>query len=243
MKYLLIEQEDGLGGTVYHYPRNKIAMTAPVTLPIVGKVKFNEVTKEALLAFWQEIVRKTGLKVSFSERMESLTPENKVFLVKTSRGSYRAKSVLLAIGRRGTPRKLGVPGEGLSNVVYRLIDAEQYRGQKVLVVGGGDSALEAALACADQVGTEVTISYRSEAFSRVKAKNRSGIEAAEKAGRVRVMLKSNVREIRRHEVKIDQDGSEVTLPNDAVIISAGGVLPSEFLKSIGVQVETKYGTA
>ena len=242
LKYALLEQEEGLGGTVYHYPRNKIAMTAPVALPIVGKVRFNEVSKEKLLEFWQSIVAGTGLQVSFSERMESLSRDGAVFLVKSSRRSYRARAVLLAIGRRGTPRKLGVPGEGLPKVVYRLVDAEQYAGQSVLVVGGGDSALEAAIAISEQPRAKVTLSYRSEAFSRVKAKNRSRIEAAEKTRRISVLLSSNVCEISPGEVRLEQKGAEIALPNDVVIIQAGGVLPSDFLRSIGVQVETKYGT-
>ncbi|HET9580348.1 MAG TPA: NAD(P)-binding domain-containing protein [Usitatibacter sp.] len=243
MGYVLLEQEDGLGGTIYHYPRNKIAMTAPMTLPIVGKVRFSEVSKEALLGFWQSIVDRTRLEVSFCERMESLTRAGPVFVVKTSRSSYRAKAVLLAIGRRGTPRKLGVPGEELPKVVYRLVDPEQYAGRKVLVVGGGDSALEAALAVAAQPGAAVTLSYRGEAFSRVKAKNRERLEQARDAGQVRVILQSNVREIRPDAVRIERLGSEDPLPNDAVIVSAGGVLPSDFLRSIGVEVQTKYGTA
>ena len=243
MKYALLEQEDGLGGTVYHYPRNKIAMTAPVTLPIVGKVRFNEVSKEKLLEFWQSIVAKTALQVSFSERMEALSPDKGGFLVKSAKRTYRTRAVLLAIGRRGTPRKLGVPGEGLPKVVYRLIDAEQYAGQSVLIVGGGDSALEAAIAISEQPRAKVTLSYRSDAFSRVKAKNRSRLEEAEKTRRINVLLSSNVREISPGEVKLEQKGAEIALANDAVIIQAGGVLPSEFLRSIGVQVETKYGTA
>jgi thioredoxin reductase/NAD-dependent dihydropyrimidine dehydrogenase PreA subunit len=243
MKYKLIEQEDGLGGSVYHYPRNKIAMTAPVVLPIVGKMHFAEVSKEALLAFWQSIVKRTGLAVSFGERMESLTPQSGVFVVKTSRNTYRTKTVLLAIGRRGTPRKLDVTGEELPKVVYRLVDAEQYRGRKVLVVGGGDSALEAALAVSDEPGTVVTLSYRGDAFGRVKAKNRSRLEEAQGRKRLQVLLNSTVKSIGAREVVLDQKGSSITLPNDAVIVSAGGVLPSDFLRSIGVQVETKYGTA
>jgi thioredoxin reductase/NAD-dependent dihydropyrimidine dehydrogenase PreA subunit len=242
LKYALIEQEDGLGGTVYHYPRNKIAMTAPVALPLVGKMHFNEVSKEALLEFWQGIVRKTGLAVSFSERMEALSSENGAFVLKTSRKTYRTKTVLLAIGRRGTPRKLDVPGEELPKVVYRLIDAEQYRGRKVLVVGGGDSALEAALAVCEQPGTDVTISYRGDAFGRVKAKNRSRLEEAEKARKLRVLLKSNVKTIGARDVTLEHEGKSLTLPNDTVIVSAGGVLPSDFLRSIGVQIETKFGT-
>ena len=168
LRYRIIEQEDSLGGAVYHYPRNKIAMTAPVKLALVGSVRFGEVQKEKLLEFWKGVVRKTGLTISFHERMEGIDRrEDGVFVVRTSMGSYSAHAVLLAIGRRGSPRKLDVPGEETSKVVYRLIDAQQYRGQKVLVVGGGDSALEAAIALSDEPGTDVTLSYRSPAFSRV----------------------------------------------------------------------------
>jgi len=149
----------------------------------------------------------------------------------------------LSIGRRGTPRKLGVPGEELSKVVYRLIDAGQYAGRRVLVVGGGDSALEAATSIAEQAGAEVTLSYRSGAFSRAKEKNRRKVEQAEAAGRLKVLFKSNVTEIAEQHVLLDQDGTALQLPNDAVIVSAGGVLPTPFLQKIGIEVETKYGTA
>jgi thioredoxin reductase/NAD-dependent dihydropyrimidine dehydrogenase PreA subunit len=242
LSYRIVEQEDSLGGTVYHYPRNKIIMTAPVQLPIIGKVRMSEISKEALLEFWNGIVGKTELKISFRERMESIQPNGKGFQVKTSGGEYSVRAVLLAIGRRGTPRKLDVPGEELPKVVYRLIDAEQYRGQKVLVVGGGDSALEAALAIADEADTDVTLSYRSEAFGRVKAKNRQRLEDAQKRGRIRVLLKSNVIRIEPDEVLLGLESEQIVLPNDAVIISAGGVLPIDLLKNVGIQFETKHGT-
>ena len=163
--------------------------------------------------------------------------------MKTSRETHRCRAVLLAIGRRGTPRKLGVPGEDLSKVVYRLIDPEQYRGRRVLVVGGGDSALEAATSIADEADTIVTLSYRSAAFARAKEKNRKKVQQAEAGGRLRVLLSSNVREIGQRSVSIEQDGSLLEIENDAVIVSAGGVLPTPFLKEIGITVETKYGTA
>lgn len=243
LRYRIVEQEDALGGTVYQYPRNKIIMTSPVTLPLVGKVRMTEISKEALLEFWQGIIRKTGLEIHFRERMEEIRPDGENFAVKTSNGEITTRSVLLAIGRRGTPRKLGVQGEGLPKVVYRLIDPEQYRGQKVLVVGGGDSALEAALAISDEPGTEVTLSYRSDAFSRVKVKNRTRLDAAQADGRVRVMLSSNVTRIDSEQVVLKTADGEVTLANDAVIISAGGVLPIDLLKKAGIQFETKHGTA
>ena len=243
LRSVTVEQEDSLGGAVYHYPRNKIVMTAPMQLPIIGKVKMSEISKEALLEFWQGAARKTGLKINFSERMETITKKGNGFIVKTSRNSYSTRAILLAIGRRGTPRKLDVPGEELPKVVYRLIDPEQYRRQHVLVVGGGDSALEAALAIADEPGTVVMLSYRGEAFGRVKEKNRQRLQDAEKKGRVKVLLQSNVKKIEPDKVMLEHAGKIVEIKNDAVIVSAGGVLPTPFLKEIGVMVETKYGTA
>ncbi|MEQ1591258.1 MAG: NAD(P)-binding domain-containing protein [Thiobacillaceae bacterium] len=242
LRYRIVEQEDSLGGTVYHYPRNKIIMTAPVVLPIVGKVRMSEISKEALLDFWNGIVGKTGLKISFNERLESIQPKDKGFLVKTSGGEHTARAVLLAIGRRGSPRKLDVPGEEQSKVVYRLVDPEQYRGQKVLVVGGGDSALEAALAISEEAGTQVALSYRGEAFGRVKVKNRQRLEEAQKNGRIEVMLQSNVVRIESGEVVLDGESGQAALSNDAVIVSAGGVLPIDLLKAVGIQFETKHGT-
>jgi len=242
LRFLTVEQEDSLGGTVYHYPRNKIVMTAPMQLPVLGKVKMSEISKEALMQFWQDVVKKTGLKINFSERMESIARNGDGFTVKTSRASYRAKSVLLAIGRRGTPRKLEVPGEDLPKVVYRLIDPGQYRNQHVLIVGGGDSALEAALAIADEPGTTVMISYRGEAFGRVKEKNRQRLREAESKGRIKVLLQSNVKKIELQKLTLDHAGKMMEVRNDAVIVNAGGVLPTPFLKEIGILVETKYGT-
>ena len=155
--------------------------------------------------------------------------------------SRRAKNVLLAIGRRGTPRKLGVPGEEQAKVVYRLVDPEQYRNQHVLVVGGGDSALEAALAIADEPGTSVTISYRSEAFGRVKQKSRERLQKAEAEGRIKVVLKSGVKEISPDGVALEYEQGLLELHNDAIIVCAGGILPTPFLKEIGILVETKHG--
>jgi thioredoxin reductase (NADPH) len=243
LKFVTIEQEDSFGGTVYHYPRSKVVMTAPVQLPIIGKMSFGEVSKEKLLEFWKSVVGRTSLKINFFERMESLKPDRQGFVVKTSKQEYRTRSVLLTIGRRGTPRKLGVKGEERPKVVYRLIDPEQYRGQHVLIVGGGDSALEAAIACVEERGTTVTLSYRSEAFSRVKQKNRELIQRAESARRLKVVLSSNVLEIGDGTVILDQGGMKITLKNDAVIVCAGGILPTQLLKDVGVQVDTKYGTA
>jgi thioredoxin reductase/Pyruvate/2-oxoacid:ferredoxin oxidoreductase delta subunit len=243
LKYKLIEQEDSLGGAVYHYPRHKIAMTAPVVLDLIGSVKFGEIQKEKLLEFWHGVVQKTGLQIGFRERMEGIAKAGEGFVVSTNKGQYTTRSVLLAMGRRGTPRKLDVPGEESAKVVYRLQDPEQYKGQSVLVVGGGDSALEAAIALSEQPGTQVTLSYRSAAFSRVKQKNRSQLEQCEKSGRIRTLLNSAVKEVRAEEVLITCEGQVQHLPNQAIIVCAGGLLPTPLLQKIGIEFETKFGTS
>ena len=244
LRFLTVEQ-DSLGGTVAHFPRGKLVMTQPAELPVVGKMKFTETTKEKLLEFWQEVEAKTQLEVSYEERVTGIDPAagGDGVTVTTTKASYDTRAVLLTIGRRGTPRQLGVPGEEMSKVVYRLIDPEQYQGMQVLVVGGGDSALEAAHSIAEQPGTIVTLSYRSAAFTRAKAKNRDKVEALAAQGRLNVLLTSNVKEIHDDSVFIERDGTIAIVPNEAVIISAGGILPTGFLKEVGIEVETKFGTA
>lgn len=241
LRFVTIEQEDSFGGTVYHYPRNKIAMTAPVNLPIVGNVKMYEISKEELLQFWERVIRETNLAIQFQERMESIVRQETGFTVATTKQQYSTSHVLLALGRRGTPRKLGVPGEEQPKVVYRLIDAAQYRGQRVLVVGGGDSAIEAALALSEEPKTTVTLSYRSEAFSRLKPKNRDRIHHAQQQGALQVLMKSQIQMIQPDSVVIEQEGQSFEIPNDAVIICAGGILPTPFLKEIGIMVQTHHG--
>ena len=241
LNFVTLEQ-DSLGGTVSHYPRGKIVMTAPTELPIIGKMHFKETTKEALMEFWEGVIATAGLQIKDRQRVESITPEDKGFFVKTGVSEYHTRAILLAIGRRGTPRKLDVPGEEQSKVVYRLIDPEQYRNQHVLVVGGGDSALEAAVSIAEEAGTRVTISYRSEAFSRAKEKNRVKVAQAEKNGNLCVLMQSNVKQIEPDKVVIKTANDELCIDNDAIIVCAGGILPTGFLKSIGVTVETKFGS-
>ena len=242
LRFVTIEQ-DSLGGTVSHYPRGKVVMTQPAELPMVGKIRFRETTKEELMAFWEKVVADTGLKVNCNEAMESIEPDQDGYVVTTSKKQYKTKNVLLTIGRRGTPRKLNVPGEELPKVVYRLTDPEQYQNQKVLVVGGGDSALEAATSIADEPGTHVTLSYRSEAFSRAKEKNRQKVEAAKAAGKLTLLMKSTTKKITADKVILDQEGNNIEIENDAIIVSAGGILPTPMLTALGIDIETKHGTA
>ncbi len=243
LRYVLIEQEPDLGGSVFHFPRNKIAMTAPVDLPLVGKMKFTEVSKEALLEFWKRIIGRTGVQIRFGERMDALEAGPQGHRVVTATRTYETTAVVLAIGRRGTPRTLGVPGESLPKVLYRLVDAEQYRGQRVLVVGGGDSAVEAALACAAEPGTDVTIAYRGEVFNRLKGANRERLAEAEAQRRLRVLTRTEVVRINPDRVDLDIAGNAESIANDAVIVQAGGVLPTDLLRRAGVGFETKFGTA
>ena len=195
LRHATVEQEE-LGGTVAHFPRRKLVMTQPADLPIVGKMKFKEVQKETLIEFWRDVEKKTGIKIDYNERVDSIVPSpTGGFTVATSKNTYNTRTVLLTIGRRGTPRKLGVPGEEMDKVVYRVIDPAQYCNLHLLVVGGGDSALEAATSIAAEAGTTVTLSYRSAAFSRAKPKNRQLVDEMQAAGRLRVLFSSNVKQI------------------------------------------------
>jgi thioredoxin reductase/NAD-dependent dihydropyrimidine dehydrogenase PreA subunit len=242
LRYVTIEQEDSLGGTTYHYPRNKLVMTVPMNLPVVGEIKVREVSKERLLEIWNGALDQTQLSIKFSERMEEIQQEGDGFVLKTNKATYRTANILLAIGRRGTPRKLGAKGEENPKVVYRLMDPEQYRGKKVLVVGGGDSALEAALDISAEPGTTVHLAYRGKAFDRVKPKNRARLDAAVAEERVRLLMETTVPEITAEAVVLKRGEEQLHLENDAIIVCAGGELPTPMLKKIGIKVEAHYGT-
>lgn len=241
MKIVTLEQ-DSLGGAVFKYPRQKIVMTQPVDLPLVGKVRLKETSKEALLELWEGIVAKTDLKISFRERVLEVRRGAYGFTVETNKSTYETQTVLLCTGRRGTPRRLGIPGEDHSKVVYHLVDPNQYRNRRVVVIGGGDSALEAATSIAEIPGTSVVLSYRGAQFNRARKKNREKLEYQESQGIIEVMRNSNVEEISQTQVGINAMGKRLELDNDAVIVCAGGVMPGGFLKSMGIEVETKYGT-
>ncbi|MGH8134716.1 MAG: NAD(P)-binding domain-containing protein [Steroidobacteraceae bacterium] len=243
MRFVTLEQES-LGGCVFQYPRGKIVMTQAAHLPLVGEVKLGTTSKEALLEFWRGVERKNKLKIRYHERVEAIQRVNGGMVIKSTAAEYRAHNVLLAIGRRGTPRKLGVTGEDLPKVTYRLIDPEQYASQHVLVVGGGDSALEAAASIAEASDTcRVILSHRGDAFGRAKPRNRQRVTAAEQTGRLKVILKSRVEQIEPKAVALRCDDGVRNVENDSVIVSAGGILPSDFLRSIGIEIDTKYGTA
>jgi thioredoxin reductase/NAD-dependent dihydropyrimidine dehydrogenase PreA subunit len=242
LRFVTLEQES-LGGTVAHYPRGKIVMTSPATLPLYGKLALGRTTKEALLEVFRAVVTRAGLGVRYGERVESVAPSAAGFVLTTARARYETRAVVLAVGRRGSPAKLGVPGEDAAHVVYRLTEPEQYRGRAVLVVGGGDSALEAACELCEQPGTRVTLCYRGKAFARAKPANRARVEAAERGGRLRVLLESTVGEIRPGSALVHAPTSRLEVAADDVLVCAGGILPSEFLRAMGIETEVVHGRA
>jgi len=238
LRYLILEQND-IGGTVLQYPRAKIVMTSPVELPLWGKVKLTETRKEALLELWQAVMKKTGIKIHTGIKVENVQRNGEHFLLQSATQKWKAKYVVLALGRRGTPRKLGVAGERLSKVAYRLIDASSYEHCRVLVVGGGDSAIEAAIGLALQKGNVVTLSYRRNEFTRIKERNRIHLDEVVAKKKVSVMFNSEVKEITEQQVLLHTPSGTQTLPNDYVFIFAGGELPNEFLKKIGIAMQVQ----
>jgi len=242
MRIAVLERED-IGGTVRHYPRKKIVMTEPVKVPGYGRIGAREMVKEDLIQVWEEVVEHSGLEVTTGVTVTDVQPlPGGGFRVEAGGEEYRAKRVILAIGRRGIPRKLGIPGEDLANVAYALREPEAYQGDRILVVGGGDSAVEAGLALAGQPGNEVRIAYRGNSFSRAKAKNRQRAERAVDEGILSVLWSTEVVENRVTEVLArDPDTGERPLPNDHLFVFAGGELPTPFLERCGIQIDTKFG--
>ncbi len=237
-----LEREADVGGAVRHYPRRKVVMTAPVQVPGYGRLAFREIRKEALMDVWEEIVARTGLAVRTGEAVSSVRRDGDAFAIASSVGTVRARRVVLAIGRRGVPRRLGVPGEDSPAVVYALPEPDSFAGERVLVVGGGDSAIEAALALSEQPGTSVWVSYRGDAFSRVKEANRRRIAEAEAGGGVNVLRSTVVRRIESGRVVYtDFAGVDHALGVDRIVVLIGGELPTRFLRECGVQIEMKFG--
>lgn len=235
LNYLVLEQESQIGGTVAKYPRQKLVMTSPVQFPTYGKFKKTELSKEDLIAFWKKVMERTDFKIHTGEKVLDIKRgEDGIFAVVTSKQEYRARAVVLALGKSGDPRKLGVKGEELPKVMYRLIEADHYIHKRILIVGGGDSAVEAAMGLAHQAGNTVTLSYRKDSFSRIKERNAQRIQESMRKGKVKVLFNSAPVEFRPDCVMIEVNGKVESIPNDYVWIFAGGEPPSAFLKKIGV---------
>jgi len=237
-------EQDTLGGTVFTFPRSKIVMTSAMDLPMYGKVKLFETSKSELLNIWNEALQKNQLSIQENTKVENILQKDRSFEVETLNGEFiTGKNILLAIGRRGTPRKLGVPGEMQEKVAYRLLEPEEIRNKEIVVVGGGDSAVESALLLADQ--NNVILSYRSEAFSRLKPKNSERILDAARNKKVQLWFNTNIVEIGKENIKMQNSktGDFFDLKNDLVFIFAGGELPTQFLMKAGIQITKKFGEA
>jgi thioredoxin reductase len=250
LRVLLLDRE-GFGGTILHYPRAKLVMTGPLELPLYGTVKKKRMTKEELVEVWRDIHEKTRPPLVTGELVTRLERrEADVWSVSSEaqNGEPRvrlAANVILALGGRGSPQKLGVPGETLAKVAYRLLEPEEFAGRRVVVVGGGNSAVESAIALAEQGGcASVAISYRRSQFARCRAENQTRIGELIANGRVRALLPTHVTRIEPGSVTLrDDSGVESSLANDAVIVQIGGMPPARLLGSFGIRLVTKYGEA
>ena len=239
LKYVTIEQGD-IASTIRQYPRHKFLMAEPIQMPLYGNLYVADGTKEALLSVWESIIANTNVEIHTSERVEMVRRSaNGTFSVTTSQSSYEARCVVMAIGKRGTPRRLGITGESLPKVAFRLIEADSYENKNVLIVGGGDSAIEAALALSRSGKNHVTICHRSDSFARARERNQSMLKEAESRGSIHVYRKSHVSEIRRDSATISVDGVPTEVPNDYVFVMIGGEPPEEFLQKIGVEIVQK----
>ncbi|WP_298286062.1 NAD(P)-binding domain-containing protein [Novosphingobium sp.] len=240
LNFVALDQAS-LGGSVAHYPRGKLVMTAPAQLPLIGEVRLGSVSKEELLRFWQDVLQRTALAPRFEEHVRTVEPEASGFVVTTDRARYRTRRVILAMGRGGSPRRLGVPGEDQAKVVYRLSDPGQYAGQKVMIIGGGDAALEAAIALADVSGTRVTLVHRGSAFAGALRENRDAAEALGAAGKINIHMQAIPIAISHESVEIETPDGRRLIANHAVIACLGGTLPHEWLARIGIAIATHHG--
>ena len=231
---LVLDQEKP-GGTILQYPRKKLVLTQPVEIPGYGWLNREEYTKEELLEIWDHTISAQNIPLELNQCLKAITRSPEGFLVSTATQQYRTKRVVLALGRRGTPRKLGVPGEGRSKVMYKLLDASHYQNEHLLVVGGGDSAVEAAIGLAQQPGNTVTISYRKPKFFRIKSKNQQRFKDLLEAGRIQALFESDVTEIGLEGVRLQTQSGDLYLPNHYVFVFAGGIPPFKLMEEIGIQ--------
>ena len=241
LRFVVLEQER-TGGTVTKYPRRKLVMTSPVELPLVGRLDRSEYSKEELLELWERFAREQELPIQIGQELrEVLRREDGRFEIFTGGTRVVARHVCLALGRRGTPTRLGVPGEEMTKVSYGLLDAQSYTNRQILVVGGGDSAIEAAVGLAEQPGNQVTLSYRQANFSRIRARNEARLARAAAGSSLTVRTNTRVERINEGFIELagaaGTDAVSATLPNDEVFIFAGGKPPFELLQAAGVSFD------
>jgi thioredoxin reductase (NADPH) len=238
LRSVILEQGE-LADTIRKYPRDKLLLAGPLSLPVYGDLWVGDASKESLLWTWESIISSTGVNLKTEHGVERISKNGEEFHVLAAGRTFRTRRVILAIGRRGTPRRLDVPGEDLAKALYDVTEMEVFSSKRVLVVGGGDSAIETALGLANQQATTVSLSYRGAQFGRVQTRLREKLEAAVKAGRVDLLLESQVREIGETSVTLDGKNGPFSLPNDYAIIRIGGNPSSAFLEQTGVRIVRK----
>lgn len=240
---VLVLEKGRIANTIEDFPEGKWVYAEPDSRPAKGKLWLDGASKEDLLARWHQIIRDNKLEVRTGEGLERLRKlGDGHFEVESSNATYRAKRVVLATGQRGNPRRLGAPGEDRERVYHRLYSPRHYHGEKILVVGGGNSAVEAALTLAEQ--NEVVLSYRGPAFTRVFKDNQRKLQQAIENGRLQVIYNSVVKSFgdRTYTLEIEREGKKSIeeRPYDHAFVLIGSDVPTAFLKSLGIRLENEW---
>jgi len=240
---VLVLEKAKIANTIEDFPEGKWVYAEPDATPPKGKLWLDGARKEDLIARWHQIVRENGLEVRTEEGLKSLERRGDgAFRVVSDKAEYRARRVILATGQRGNPRKLRVKGEERERVYHRLYAPRHYKDQDILVVGGGNSAVEAALVLAEQ--NRVRLSYRGSEFSRLFKDNARKLNSAVAEKRIELLHHSNVLEFgdRVARLEIDHGGHQESIetPYDHAFVLIGAELPATFLKSLGVKMENEW---
>jgi thioredoxin reductase (NADPH) len=232
---VLCFEKEHTANTIRNFPKKKIVMAEPVEMPLAGPLWVGDTDRETLLKAWEGILEKAGACIATSSRLEMIERKERRFLVTISGKAYDCDKVILALGNRGVPRKLGVPGEDGANVFFNLLEADEFSGSAVTVSGAGDSAIEASLAL-QKNGCRVTLVVRGDGFPKAKARNVERIGSAIAAGEIRVRFNSRLLEIGGDFVVITGPDGAARQANDSVFVLVGGELPFELLERIGIEI-------
>jgi thioredoxin reductase/NAD-dependent dihydropyrimidine dehydrogenase PreA subunit len=238
LSYVILEQGN-LADSVRKYPRHKILLAETSRVPVYGRLWVGNASKETLLNVWEAIIAENGLKILTGRRVEEISSLGGMFLLRAGQEVVRARRVVLAMGRRGTPRRLGVAGEDLPNVYYDIVEMEAFASRRVVVAGGGDSAAESALGLANQEGTTVHLVHRGERFGRMQASLQTKLAKAVAERRVTLTFSASIREIHQDFLILDVGGRPHRMPYDDLIIRVGGEAPVHMLESLGIRIVRK----
>jgi thioredoxin reductase (NADPH) len=235
---VLCFEKDLTANTIRNFPKKKILMAEPVEMPIVGPLWVGDSSREKLLDAWEGILDKAGACITTAARLEKVEKKDGHFHVTISGKNYTCDKIILALGNRGVPRKLGIPGEDGPNVFYNLLEADEFSGSTVTVIGAGDSSIEAALAL-QRNGCHVTMLVRGDGFPKAKARNLERIGQASSAGQIRIFFNSQPLAIAADFISFNANGVPHREKIDAVFVMVGGELPFELLENIGINIIEK----